>query len=115
MLSCLSDPLPFQWLANEPERCRSVQFIDVDYEQLIITKKNIIEKTSELRDLIHLCPDSSSDYIVLESEEYLAVGCDLRDIEGLNNAIKSSNNVEECLILCIAEVSTTYMSPTAAD
>lgn len=110
-----SDPLPFQWLARFPELCRNVRFVDVDYGALMLTKKDIIEATPQLRDLLRVQTAPQDGYTVLDADEYRAIGCDLRDIPGLNKSVKSLVNNEDCLVLCIAEVSITYMNPDAAD
>lgn len=114
-LGCGYDPLPFQWLAREPELCRNVRFVDVDYKALMLTKTEIIEATPRMRDL--LTPQALPDdgYTVLSTHEYLAVGCDLRDIAGLGATIGSLTEGDRCLVLCVAEVSITYMNPDAAD
>jgi hypothetical protein len=80
----------------------------------MLTKKEIIEATPRMRDL--LAPQTLSDdgYTVLNAKEYIAVGCDLRDINGLNISMKSSRP-DQCLVLCVAEVSLIYMSPDTTD
>jgi tRNA wybutosine-synthesizing protein 4 len=114
-LGCGYDPLPFQWLAREPELCRNVRFVDVDYKALMLTKTEIIEATSRMRDLLTPQALPVDGYTVLNAAEYLAVGCDLRDIAGLSATIGSLTKPDECLVLCVAEVSVTYMKPDAAD
>lgn len=114
-LGCGYDPLPFQWLAREPQLCRDVQFVDVDYKALMLTKTEIIEATPRMRDLLTPQALPADGYTVLNATEYLAIGCDLRDIAGLSATIGSLTKQHESLVLCIAEVSVTYMSPDAAD
>lgn len=109
-----SDPLPFQWLAREPELCRNARFVDVDYKALMLAKREIIEATPRMRDL--LTPQALPDdgYTVLNAKEYIAVGCDLRDTNGLNIGMESSRP-DQCLVFCVAEVSLVYMNPDTAD
>jgi hypothetical protein len=80
----------------------------------MLTKKEIIEAAPQMRDL--LTPQALPDdgYTVLNAEEYIAVGCDLRDINGLNISMKSSRP-DQCLVLCVAEVSLIYMNPETSD
>lgn len=45
----------------------------------------------------------------------MALGCDLADIAKLNEALEKEINLASSLILCVAEVSVTYMDVAAAD
>ena len=90
--------------------------MDVDYEQLMAKKRDMIVETKELRDMLpgaKAC--SSEEAVLIRSEPYLGVGCDLRNLGKLDKALKNEINTEECLILCTAEVSVTYMDVDAAD
>ena len=111
-----SDPLPFQWLTREPSKCQNVKFIDVDYEELMISKREVILSTPKMKSLLTLDDERSSDSgVILDSNEYVAIGCDLRNIQRLNRLLRDVVSLEKCLLLCIAEVSITYMLPDAAD
>lgn len=111
-----SDPLPFQWLASSPKLCQNVKFVDVDYMQLMLKKREVIEQTESLRQLLtNLIVSSSGEIITLRSDHYVAVGCDLRDVEKLEKALAAEFDLENCLVLCTAEVSITYMEVHAAD
>lgn len=83
------------------------------------TKIEIIDSSPRLSDL--LTPDPvavrSHGSIVLATNEYAGIGCDLRDINTLDAALKSCTKLlgEDCLVLCVAEVSITYMNLAAAD
>lgn len=78
------------------------------------TKTSIIKETSALADLVK--PNHGLNlYFVMHSEQYYAAGCDLRDLQSLDLAIRSLGNIDAALVLCIAEVSMTYMEPDAAD
>ena len=109
-----SDPLPFQWLARKPDLCQNVRFVDVDYRELMITKTSIVVETPVLKELV-MPDEGASFHFVLESERYYGVGCDLRDLRSVDSAIRSLRGIDEALVLCIAEVSVTYMDPDAAD
>lgn len=82
--------------------------------ELMITKTSIIKETSVLVDLVKPNHGSMQNF-VMDSEQYYGVGCDLRDLQSLDLAIRSLGNIDEALVLCIAEVSMTYMDPDAAD
>ena len=110
-----SDPLPFQWLARDADLCRNVQFVDVDYKALMYTKKEIVESTPQIKRLLTLRTPPLDGYTLVNADEYLAIGCDLRDITGLNKTIRSISEPKGCLVLCVAEVSVTYMNSDAAD
>lgn len=45
----------------------------------------------------------------------MALGCDLADINKLSEFLENETDLESSLILCIAEVSVTYMDVAAAD
>ena len=110
-----SDPLPFQWLAQESNLCRNVRFVDVDHKELIRTKKDIVQSTPQLESLLTSRPTAHTSELVLDAEEYVAIGCDLRDLVKLDSALRSAVSIQQCLVLCVAEVSITYMEPVAAD
>ena len=58
---------------------------------------------------------SQSGATYLRSPHYLALGCDLADIKSLNQHLTSEIDLATCLVLCVAEVSVTYMNTEAAD
>lgn len=116
LLTSHSDPLPFQCLARYPTLCKDVTFVDVDYAQLMVKKSEVVDQTVPFRKLLtnfHISPPDS--VINLRSNEYLAVGCDLRDVEKLKETLAEEFDMDNCLILCIAEVSISYMDVDAAD
>ncbi|KAK5030606.1 tRNA methyltransferase ppm2 [Exophiala sideris] len=117
-LGCGYDPLPFQWLARENTLCSNTKFVDVDYEPLLETKRGIIANHPEMRDLLH--SDVAFSYatdpaILIDSQEYAAIGCDLRNLPKLTRLLASVVNLEDSIVLCIAEDSTSYMRTEAAD
>ncbi len=79
------------------------------------TKKEIVESTPQIKGLLTLRTPSPDGYTVLDADEYLAIGCDLRDIVGLDKTIRSISEPKRCLVLCVAEVSVTYMNSDSAD
>jgi tRNA wybutosine-synthesizing protein 4 len=88
--------------------------VDVDYRELMITKTSIIKDTEVLNDIAKP-RDVSDSQFVMESEQYYAIGCDLRDLPTLEFALRALNDVDEAQVLFVAEVSMTYMNPDAAD
>ena len=110
------DPLPFPWLATDRHLCDNVKFIDVDYEELLISKRQIIEANPQMCDLLNLDTSFAVDKsIIMDSVEYALVGCDMRDVARLERLLREVASLQDCLVLCVAEVSTTYMPPDAAD
>lgn len=91
-------------------------FIDVDHRQLILKKCDVIRSTPQLSSLI---PDfkisTTEDAIVLQSNCYAAIGCDLQDVDLLDRALRKLVNVDHVYTLFLAEVSTTYMDVEAAE
>ena len=79
-------------------------------------KCDVISSTPQLQDLLGPYDRSlDSSGLDLRSESYLAVGCDLTDIVSLDTLVASEVQMSRCLVLCIAEVSITYMDSNAAD
>ncbi|KAH0558416.1 hypothetical protein GP486_004923 [Trichoglossum hirsutum] len=112
----LGDTLPFQCLAKHPEKCQNAKFVDVDYMKLIKKKCAVVAETEQLRRLLSgmELPASHSN-TVLRSDQYLAVGCDLRELEELERTLAAEVDIENCLVLFAAEVSITYMEAGPAD
>ena len=81
----------------------------------MLTKKDIVETTPQIKSLLTLRSPPPDGYTVLDADEYIAIGCDLRDIAGLDKTIKAISKPEGCLVLCVAEVAVTYMNPDDAD
>ncbi|KAH7116090.1 hypothetical protein B0J11DRAFT_117254 [Dendryphion nanum] len=108
ILTCISDPLPFQFWHRYPTICQNTVFVDVDYPQLIERKRNRMLSSDMLRNpLFKTQIRSSEPPIYLKTDKYMAVGCDLRDLETLERVLK--NELPDHSILFVAEVSITYM------
>ena len=78
-------------------------------------KTDIILDTPQLRELLLGDVSTALAPVLLRSESYLAVGCDLRDLEKLENALLKEFEHSQCIILATAEVSVTYMDVEAAN
>jgi len=110
--------MPLKFLAQEKELCRTATFIDIDYRQLILKKCEVVANTEKLKDVIpdmELLKDPKE--VVLRSEKYVALACDLQKIQDLEQAMRHVVNPqdEDVSVLYIAEVSMTYMDAAAAD
>lgn len=71
-----------------------------------------------MRDLLHSYatdPYPSEPAVLIDSEEYSAIGCDLRNLQKLRRLLESVVKLDESIILCVAEDSTSYMHTEAAD
>lgn len=102
-------------LSSDRSLCRNTVFVDIDYEKLMINKKLVVKNTKEITDLldnVEVLPDE--DAIQLRSDQYLAIGCDLKDLKKLGATLKEVLP-PECSILCLAEVSLTYIDVKSAD
>jgi tRNA wybutosine-synthesizing protein 4 len=111
-----SDPLPFSWMAHHPELCHHTKFIDVDFEELMGSKREIIFNTPQMKDMLSVTTDVGSDGgVVVDSTEYAGIGCDLRNLPRLERLLNSVVDIKQCLVLCVAEVSITYMATQDAD
>ncbi|RFU76162.1 leucine carboxyl methyltransferase [Trichoderma arundinaceum] len=117
-LGCGSDVLPWQCHARYSTLNNDVLFIDVDYPELIQKKRAIVLKTPELRSLLgndFTLGDGGEDGLLLYSNKYCQLGCDLRQLDRLRILLKSIVNLAECAILFVAEVSITYMDTQSTD
>ncbi|KAI0464328.1 hypothetical protein LJB42_001939 [Komagataella kurtzmanii] len=109
------DVLPFELLENEKT---NIFCIDVDYPDLISKKISLIRGSSELRHIINEKSESAipKHGIMLKTDNYAAVGCDLNDLPLFEQLMTELNLCRDdvCSIF-IAEVSLAYMKPTCAN
>ncbi|KAF9886984.1 tRNA methyltransferase ppm2, partial [Aspergillus nanangensis] len=115
-LGCGFDPLPFMLLAGESALCNNTTFVDIDYEKLMVNKKISIQRTPEITDHledIEFLPDENP--IQIRSKKYLAVGCDLKNLDKLDKTLRTEVLPEKCEVLFLAEVSLTYMDVKSAN
>jgi hypothetical protein len=80
----------------------------------MIKKRDTVSSIMELNSLLSNVEVLDGD-VLFRSDQYLQLGCDLRDLGLLNQTLTSVVDVENCIILFIAEVSITYMNVEAAD
>ncbi|KAH8597896.1 hypothetical protein B0O99DRAFT_650746 [Bisporella sp. PMI_857] len=113
-LGCGYDPLPWQCLTRYPAS-KSVKFIDIDYRELMIKKRDVVQNTAELHSFFSNAESLQEGDILFTSDQYVQLGCDLRNIPELNQALASVIDLENSLILLTAEVSITYMKLEESD
>lgn len=116
-----SDVIPWQCWTRYPEACNQSQavFVDVDFPDLVKRKRQVVLTTpdlvSPLSGLKTEDNDETCPHVLLRSDRYYQVGCDLRRTAALEQALASIVHVKECLFLFVAEVSITYMETVYAD
>lgn len=127
-LGCGFDPYPFELMA---QKGLDTVFLDIDYTDLIEKKVSIIlnsELKNSLGEVLTLNLPTlkstepkanesqySDPLVLLETPQYIALGCDLRNMLGLQTSFESLFCLENTLFLFTAEVSMTYMDQTSAD
>lgn len=78
-------------------------------------KRDVVNNTPELKSMLNNIQISSDGNVLLHSDQYLQLGCDLRDLCGLERSLSDAIDVRGSLVLLVAEVSITYMDVEAAD
>lgn len=81
----------------------------------MLTKREMILSTPKMNDLLTDPVRPTEGGVLLDSNEYAALGCDLRNLKRFGRLLNSVADIEHCLVLCIAEVSITYMSVDDSD
>ncbi|TGO61403.1 hypothetical protein BOTNAR_0129g00140 [Botryotinia narcissicola] len=114
-LGCGYDPLPWQCMSRYPAASQGVKFIDIDYKDLMIKKQTVVQNAPELNSMLTNLNIIQNGDILLSSDQYLQLGCDLRDLKRLEETISKVVDIEKCSFLFTAEVSITYMPTEAAD
>jgi tRNA wybutosine-synthesizing protein 4 len=113
-----SDVLPWQCHSRYGAACQNVLFVDVDYPDLMRKKREIVLQTPQLRELLGsevTTSESDSDPILLRSDKYCQLACDLRELEAFRGVLDSLVPLAETDVLFVAEVSITYMDTKSAD
>ncbi|KAM5348530.1 hypothetical protein ACJ41O_008354 [Fusarium nematophilum] len=98
--------------------CGDTVFLDVDYPDLMLKKRAIVLGTPQLRELLGPDPyisGTDTEHLLLRSDRYCQIGCDLRDLDSLRKCLESFLSLPDCSVLFVAEVSVTYMDTTSAD
>jgi tRNA wybutosine-synthesizing protein 4 len=113
-----SDPLPFMLLSDEKKAGRSghTVFVDIDYEKLMDHKKRTIQESNEITSVLEDAQFGEyEDPIQIRSSRYIAVGCDMYNLNKLDEVLRASVLPStDCSVLFLAEVSLTYMDVKSA-
>ncbi|KAJ5690296.1 LCM-domain-containing protein [Penicillium macrosclerotiorum] len=118
-LGCGYDSLPFVLLSEEKKsgHAGNTIFVDIDYEKLILYKRDTIRKTREITEVLGDVEfGQDQDAIQIRSSQYIAVGCDLKNLKKLDDVLRTSILPDsECPVLFLAEMSLTYMPIPSAN
>ncbi|KAF1990871.1 LCM-domain-containing protein [Aulographum hederae CBS 113979] len=131
-LGCGYDILPFRTLWQQEQlgsqsASDDVIFVDVDYPQLMKRKVEIVRNNdilySRLSNPVYWPsnePESTPEpvgghAVMLRSKNYIAIGCDLRELSTLKKLLQREMDIDDASFLFTAEVSIAYMSVEAAD
>lgn len=125
------DPLPWQCWTRYPEQSKDVKFVDIDYNDLQTRKREMVKGTTELNSMLENLSYPTDEDVMLRSDQYLQIGCDLRDLTKLQKVLSAEFDLENTIIFCTAgefvpiltlcsanrksEVSTAYMSVASSD
>ncbi|KAM3469214.1 hypothetical protein MY8738_010154 [Beauveria namnaoensis] len=117
-LGCGSDVLPWQSNVRYGGKCSDALFIDIDYADLMHRKRAVVLETPQLKELLGSSFEvskSDKDILLLKSERYCQIGCDLRDLQALRHVLETLADLSQCPVLFVAEVSITYIDTESAD
>jgi tRNA wybutosine-synthesizing protein 4 len=90
--------------------------VDVDYPQLMERKRDRMLTSGLLRDvLLKTSLRSSKLPVYLRSDQYMAIGCDLRHLDVLERTLRAELDIPSSSVLFVAEVSATYMPVADSD
>lgn len=115
-LGCGFDPLPFQMLDEASIEC---EFYDFDYPELVQRKLAMINDSQEILDVIgpkiNWAEDAKEAGVILSTETYTLVGCDLKNFPLYKKQLHSLLRGKDGPVVFIAEVSLAYMKPELAN
>ncbi|KAI8624607.1 leucine carboxyl methyltransferase [Xylariaceae sp. FL1651] len=114
-LGCGSDVLPWQCMTRYPDACRYAKFVDIDFPDLMEKKCAIVLNTPELSSVFAPLNPDVSEHVLLKSDMYFQIGCDLRNTAGIEKALSTCLNIPDCIFMFVAEVSITYMETKGAN
>lgn len=79
-------------------------------------KRDVICATQQLKDVLGEIETSCGhDSVLMKAQQYLAIGCDLKELEKLTEALNSQLDTSKCAIMWVSEVAITYMAPDDSD
>lgn len=102
-------------MTRYPDQCQSVKFIDIDFPDLIEKKCRVVQETPELNSLLTGLKTNVGNHVQLQSDQYVEIGCDLRRISDIEQALSTVVDIADCEFMFVAEVSITYMETEGAD
>lgn len=92
-----------------------MKFIDIDFPDLMLRKTKTVLSTPQLVDPLTNLETFDKGTVLLKSDNYAQIGCDLRDLTALRTAISELVDISASSFLLVAEVSITYMETDPAD
>lgn len=113
-----SDVLPWQSHVRCGNDCKGALFIDIDYPDLMHKKRAMVLETPQLKELLgpsFEVSKSDQDLLLLKSEKYCQIGCDLRELQALRQVLETLVDLSNVPVLFVAEVSVTYMDTESAN
>lgn len=81
----------------------------------MLKKRTVVMDTPELNTVLSNIHVEDNGDILLGSDQYFQLGCDLRDLNSLDKALGQVIDIQDSIVLCTAEVSITYMDTKTAD
>ena len=79
-------------------------------------KCRVIEQNEHMQSLLtNLGLSNPEETCLLRSDQYMALGCDLRDLVRLSACLDREIDRANCMVLFVAEVSLTYMNVASSD
>lgn len=79
----------------------------------MVKKRTIVMNTPELRSVFEPLDADAGEHVLLQSNMYSQIGCDLRNTADLKKALSMCLGLSECTFMFVAEVSITYMEVKA--
>ena len=89
--------------------------MDIDYNDLQTRKREMVKGTPELNSMLENLTYPAEEAVMLRSDQYLQIGCDLRDLTKLQEVLSTEFDLENTIIFCSAEVSIAYMDVASSD
>lgn len=102
-------------MTRYPEACRGAKFVDIDFPDLLRKKCRIVQDTPELLNVLDEVTTPASGQVFLNSDQYIQIGCDLRELGKVEESLASVLDIPNCEFIFVAEVSITYMETEGAD
>ncbi len=98
-------------MARYPDACRRAKFVDIDFPDLMSKKRTIVLNTPELSSVFEPVDTNVDEHVLLKSDMYSQIGCDLRNTANIEKALFTCLNLNpsDCIFMFVAEVSITYM------